>query len=161
MALKGISPIVSMVMLIAVVFLIGTIVTVWTVEVTRNVTNITESSTMSKITCQYAAYDFNYDFGTKGVNYSFSGTDYLEVMMQNTGSVNLYNFSVELWVNNGGQTSVYNLEVNSTTQKTSSNPLKPGQQALLDTVISDITGTLDLVRVTNLACSDEYAEQDF
>jgi flagellin-like protein len=161
--MKGVSPIISLVMLVVLVFFLGTIVTVWTVEVTRNVTNITSDVTTTKVECQYAEYDFDYDYASKGVNHSFSGaSDYLYAMMQNTGTVNLYNFSVQAWVNNGGEITVYDLEVNETTQKTSANPLKPGHEALVNAVISvDINGTLTLVRVNNLACKDEYAEQEF
>lgn len=161
--MKGISPIISLVMLVVLVFFIGTIVTVWTVEVTRNVTNITSEMTTARVECQYADYDFDYDYASKGVNHSFSGTsDYLHVMMENTGTVNLYNFSVQAWVNDGSNIIVYDLDVNGTTQKTSANPLKPGQETLLKTVVSvDVNGTLTLVRVNNLACKDEYAEQEF
>lgn len=160
--LRGVSPIVSTVLLVAVVFMLGTIVTVWVVEITRNVTNITEDATMSRVECQYASYDFYYDFATKGVNYTFAGSpDYLQIMMQNTGSVNIYNFSIQARVTNSGQLSVQNLEINSTTQKTPASPLKPGQIVLLDAVITDITGTLNTIRVNNLACMDEYAEQEF
>jgi len=161
--MKGVDPIISTVMMVILVVTLGTIVTLWTVDVTRNVTNITSDAALSKVECQYAGYDFDYDFATKGVNYSFATAgNYLEFMIDNTGSVNLYNFSSQAWVSSGGEMTVYNLEVNSTTQKTQANPLKPGQFAILRSVITtDINGTLTLARVNNLACKDEYAEQQF
>jgi len=161
--LKGISPIISTVMLIVLTVALGTIVTVWTVDVTRNVTNITGDAAMTKVQCQQAGYDFDYSFATKGINYSFAtASNYIDLMLTNTGSVNLYNFSAQAWTIDGGQTAVYDLEMNSTTQRTQANPLKPGQTALLKAVVAtDINGTLSLVRVNNLACKDEYAEQEF
>lgn len=162
-ALKGVDPIVSTVMLVALVFLLGSIITVWTVDITRNVTNTTQDVTMSRVECQYAAYDFVYDFATKGVNYSFTGADdYIQVLLQNTGTVNVYNFSIQAAVSSSGILEIHDLEVNSTTQKTQASPLKPGQRALLTAVVSeDITGTLNSLRVNNLACMDKYVEQDF
>ena len=64
---KGISTLISAVILIALVFTIASIVSPWLNTLTRNVANETSSSTLQQIQCQSVAYDFDSNFGTSGI----------------------------------------------------------------------------------------------
>ena len=161
--LKGISPIISFVILITLVFFIATIVTPWTYNLAKNLTTQTGSSALSDIQCRNAAYDFDTNYGNYGVLWNFSGVnDTLSVKIENTGTINLYDFSLEIKLGSGESQTIKNLDINQTTQKTKSNPLKPGHSAILKAVIlEDLEDSLSEVRVLNDVCPDVYVTQEF
>jgi FlaG/FlaF family flagellin (archaellin) len=158
----GISPIVSFVILISIVFFLAAIVAPWTYNIARDLTNQTGTSALTNIECRNAAYDFDTNYGNYGVEWNFSGVnDTLSVKIENTGTINLYGFSFQIKIGSGESQVIKNLEVNETTQKTTSNPLKPGYSAVLKAVISeDLPDSLSEVRVLNDVCSDVYISQE-
>ena len=91
-----------------------------------------------------------------------SGTsDSLEAKIVNTGSVNLYNFTFEILTNSSAGFQVTELDVNSTSQKTTGSPLKPGQSAILKALFTiDVNGTLKEVKVLNLVCPSLFVTQE-
>ena len=47
------------------------------------------------------------------------------------------------------------------TQRTSANPLKPGQTAFINaSLTSDVNDTLTSVKILNIVCPNVYAKQD-
>jgi FlaG/FlaF family flagellin (archaellin) len=158
----AVSPIVSMVIVVVTVFIIAGLVVPWYYNVTRDIANRTGTTATRDIECQSAAYDFDTSYGNFGVNWSFTGSDdTLSVKIVNTGTINLYNFSIQAGVNTGTTLEMKQFDVNATTQRLSANPLKPGQSEVLDAVITeDINGTLTEVRVLNEVCSNVLARQE-
>ncbi|MBI4020059.1 MAG: hypothetical protein HY367_01895 [Candidatus Aenigmarchaeota archaeon] len=152
--MKGVSPLVAMVVLIAVVFATAAIVGPFIINLaTRSSTNV-GNDTDTSILCQRAAYDFLTSYGNgTGVNWSFSGSqgqDYLLVGIRNSGPVTLHSFSLEATVDAATGQNILQLGVTNESQRTGENPLRPGQGAILNaSITSDITGSLRSVKVLN------------
>jgi FlaG/FlaF family flagellin (archaellin) len=159
---KGVSPLIATVVVIALTLGIATFVVPWGLELARNIANETGSSANYQILCQNVGYDFDTSYENSGINWSFSGeNDTLEVMIINTGSVNLYNFSIEIVINTSAGMEVKEPPLNTSTQRTSGNPLKPGRNALLKANITeDYADGLKTVKVLNEVCKLVYITQD-
>ncbi len=157
--IKGVSPIIGFVIVIALVFVIAALISPWAFNIAMNATNQTGTTVMNKIICQNSGYDFDTNYGTNGVNWNFTGSDdWLKSKVVNTGTVNLYDFSFEIEINS---TIIKYYNVNSTTQKTKASPLKPGQSVILHAALTDdINGTLTKIKILNEACPSIYIEQD-
>jgi len=160
--LYGISPLISTVILVGITLTIATFVVPWAFELATSTANTTATEADVQIRCQNAAYDFDSSYGTYGISWNFSGTggaDSLSVKIINTGTVNLYNFSVELFTNTS---EIFEFTINSTYQKTASNPLKPGRSAILYGLVNtDINGTIYKLRILNDVCQHIAIEQKF
>jgi len=160
--LYGISPLISTIILVGLALTIATFVVPWAFELVTSTANTTATEADIQIRCQNAAYDFDSSYGTYGISWNFTGTggvDSLSVKIINTGTVNLYNFSVELFTNTS---EIFEFGINSTYQKTPSNPLKPGRSAILHSLVNtDINGTISKLRVLNEFCQHIAIEQEF
>jgi archaellum component FlaG (FlaF/FlaG flagellin family) len=109
--------------------------------------------------CQNLAYDFDNTYGTNGIiwNLTYTNTT-LKAKITNTGTINVYNFSFEIIINDS---VVYEADVNSSSQKTATTPLKPGQSAILVMSSSvDYNDTLTAIKVRNLVCPSKFVSQD-
>lgn len=156
--MKAISPMISAVMIIIISFALISFIAPWAFELARQQTNQTGSYADQQIICRNTAYDFDTNYGTNGVNWTSTGTnDNLTAKITNTGSQNLYSFSFELVINSSVITRP---NVTAASQKVSTNPLKPGQSAFLNTV-TNISGILSEVKILNTVCSSVYARQIF
>jgi len=155
----GISPIISTVILMVVVFSLAAAVSPWIISLVTDTSNQTSASTAIEIKCRNAAYDFDTSYGIFGVGWDFSTDDNnLGSKIKNTGTVTLYNFSFELTFN---ETIIEYYYATEETQRTSSNPLKPGQSAFINASLTkDVNDTLTSVKVMNIVCPDAYAAQD-
>jgi FlaG/FlaF family flagellin (archaellin) len=156
---KGVSETVSFVVLVALAFAVAAFVSPWVFTLVTNSSNQTEQTVLNKLICGNAAYDFDTDYGTFGVNWNFTGSgDWLRAKIMNTGTVNLYSFSFEIELNDS---TIVSYDVNQTAQKTEANPLKPGQSALLQAAITDnINMTLVKVKVRNGVCQNVFVSQE-
>ncbi len=160
----GVSPLISMVILIAVIFGIAAFIAPWMYTTVTTITNETTSTTDTELQCQNTAYDFDTNYATFGVDWNFTGSDdSLSAKVINTGNVNLYNFSFELELNRTiGNPRIEYLEVNGTTQRTPMNPLKPGQSVILEAAMyGDLDGTLTKLKIINPVCPRFFVEQEF
>lgn len=159
---RGLAPLISAVLLIAIAFGIAALVSPWAFNLATDVSNQTTSDTMKQITCQNAKYDFDTSYATNGINFSLSTTnDIVNAKIVNTGTINLHSFSIEIETTNASTLTITQLELNSTSQKTKALPLKPGQSALLKANVStDLTGTLTKVKVLNGVCPSTFIDQD-
>lgn len=160
--MRGVSPIVSTVLIVVIVFGVAALVSPWMMEIATNTSAQTGQGTQTQFICQNTAYDFDTTYGTYGVDWNFTGTsDTFDAIIINTGNQNLYNFSVELIVTTTSGPEIVRLDVNSSYQHTSANPLKPGQSAQLKALVtSDITGTLTQVKILNGVCPSVFLSQN-
>ncbi len=155
---RGISPIISVVILIVVIFSIAATVGPWMYNIVTTTTNQTSTDVDMQLLCQNTAYDFDTDYATFGVNWSES-SNILTVKIINTGTINLYNFSFEIILNS---TIIRYFNATVDTQKTTANPLKPGQTTMVEayntTVI--VGSTLNEVKILNEVCPSVYINQE-
>jgi FlaG/FlaF family flagellin (archaellin) len=161
--MKGVSPLISAIILITITFgILGAIIGPWMFTLTYNTTQQTTESTEQKIMCTNAGYDFDPNYGINGIYWNFLGTsDELKTRITNTGTINLYNFSFEFNINITTGLETKHFSPTPSTQKTSTNPLKPGQSTILDANITeDITGTLKEVKILNDVCPSIYIDQE-
>jgi len=156
----GISPIISTVILMVVVFSIAAVVSPWIIRLVTDTSTTTTNQTATGIKCREAAFDFDTGYGTYGVSWSFSTVNNtLGAKIRNTGTVTLYNFSFELTFND---TVIEYFDATAGTQRTSANPLKPGQSAFLNASLTkDVNETLTSVKILNAVCADVYVAQNF
>ncbi|MBU0898680.1 MAG: hypothetical protein KKB03_00725 [Nanoarchaeota archaeon] len=160
--LKGISPLIASVIIIGITLTIATFVVPWAYDLAVSTSNTTTTEANKQIKCQNAGFDFDSGYGTYGVTSNFTGTggaDTMSVKIKNTGTINLYNFSIEVEINTS---EIFEFAINSTYQKTPSNPLKPGRTAVLHALVNvDVNGTLTEARVVNDVCQQIYIKQSF
>jgi len=159
MRLKGISPIVSTVILILVVVTLASIVAPWAYELVTNTTGNIDDDTTSDIECQNAGYDFVTTYGIYGVEYNFTLTAHnLNASIRNTGTVTLYNFYFEIRHNT---TNITYWNTTTATSKTKSSPLKPSETSIIAANITmDLNGTLNEVSILNEVCPGKSITND-
>ena len=147
---KGISPLIATTAIIVLVFVIASLVGPWMLDLVSDVTTTTENQTTTQIECNYAGYDFDTDYATYGVNWS-SALNSIYAQIKNTGTRNLYSFSFEVKMNG---TIIQSFEPTTATDRTESDPLRPGQTALLNAsiTISLADTTINSVKVINTVC---------
>ena len=157
---KGLSPLISTVIIIAIVFTVAAAVSPWMYNLVTDVTNSTTHDTTSELQCRNAAYDFDTNYGTFGVSWNFSTTNnILSTRIRNTGTVNIYNFSFELTFND---TIIGYYYPTTSTQKFQSTPLKPGQTVFLNASFpEDVNDTLTDIKVMNVVCPNVFVTQEF
>lgn len=150
---KGISPLLATVILIALTLSVAALLGSWFTSVTRMQTGIIEEAATKQVNCTAAFLEI--------VDVACSGsTDNIKVTITNLGNeISLYNFSTLVTLNN-----TYYL--NSTGGPNSTNPLNPGEQAILSYFCSNTTYCINgvkvaKVRVTSYICPDRYAEKSF
>lgn len=160
--MRGVSPVISAVIVVAIVFGIAALTTPWMFELAQNATNQTQAYQQTSLLCQNTAYDFDTSYGIYGVSWNFSSApDTLDVKIINTGNTNLQGFSIEILINTTTGLDIILLDINSTYQRTGANPLKPGQTTILKANITqNLTGTLREVKVLNEVCPSFYVAQE-
>jgi len=158
--IKGLSPIISTVIVMAIVFGAASFVTPWMSNLVTGVSEQTGQTTTTQMLCQNLAYDFDTDYGTDGVIWNFTEwNDTVLTKIINTGGVNIVNVSFELtvWEETEGE-SIYSFEPTSDTQLTAVSPLLPGQSTILEADITeDVEGILREIKILNNICPSKYA----
>lgn len=152
---KGISPFIAAIFLIAFVVAVGAVVSPWLTSFTKGKTADVEYKSEDQIDCIFSSLDFT----SSGINYNLTTTpDWVNITMDNTGSCALYNFEISLTVDN--EVKIYPLT--ATSQRTSANPLEPGERIILITNVTDNlpdSGTLQKVRVVAKNCPHEAKKE--
>jgi len=156
MTKKGVSPVISTVLMILVAVAIAAFVGPWSMNLATTTSNASAQNAMNQINCQNTFYDFSTNYGNRnGVNITaINGVIYeLKAEIENTGTRNVYGFSFQL----SNSTYIFNCDVTSATQRSESDPLRPGEEAIID---ADLTGncaglndTITKVKVLNSVCS--------
>jgi len=150
---KGISPLLATVILIALTLSVAALLGSWFTSVTRMQTGIIEEAAKTQVNCTAASLEI--------VDVTCSNTTQkIQVVVTNLGNdIPLYNFSTLVTLN-----STYYL--NNTGGPNSTNPLNPGEQAVLTYFCSNTQYCVDdvkiaKVRVSSSNCPQAYAEKTF
>ncbi len=131
MSNKAISPLIATVLLIAFAMAVATIVFGWGTGFVNTISNPVSDKGPKTVQCTFA----NLDVKKTDVVYNFSGvTSTVNVSVYNSGSEDLYNFSLGIITNSG----VYTF--NPTNQYNESSPLPKGTATLLKAVNSSSSG---------------------
>jgi flagellin-like protein len=151
--MKGISPLLATVLLIAITLTVAAILGSWFTSLTRTQTGIIEQNVKTQVNCSSANLEI--------VDVTCSNTTQkIQVIITNLGNdIPLYNFSTLVILNN-----TYYL--NNTGGPNSTSPLNPGEQAILTYFCSNtqycIGGVkISKVRVVPQNCADRYTEKTF
>jgi len=150
---KGISPLLATVILIALTLSVAALLGSWFTSLTRMQTGIIEEDIRTQINCTSALLEIT-DVTCSG------SSDNIKVAITNLGNdIELYNFSTLVTLNN-----TYYL--NNTGGPNSTNPLKPGEQAILSYFCDNTTYCFNGVKVSKVRvgpnnCPQAYAEKTF
>jgi FlaG/FlaF family flagellin (archaellin) len=157
-ARKGVSPMISTILLIGIVVLMAAVIGPWTLNLALQASQNAGNEANQEMICRATSYAFDTDYGSSGVAWSFSETNgTLSVKIINTGTQNLYNFSLELTMQTPTDTKIIvypEINVTEDSQRTKANPLKPGYDWILDSDVAGINSTwlLTKVKVINDVC---------
>lgn len=128
--MKGISPLIATILVIAMTMTIAGAVVPWAIQFSKTQTTAVGATAEKKINCIEAGVYLN----SADVSYNFSGAaDTMNFTVKNSGLVNLYDFKIGVKV--GGTWKWYN--PTTSTMVNSSNPLIPQQTATLNASITD------------------------
>jgi flagellin-like protein len=152
MGMKGISPVIAAVLLIAITVAVGVMISSW---VTQWVTSRTRQASSACVT------DTNYKIDSAIFD---TDTNNLTLRLTNLGRVELYGFSVQIL--NGTDVEVYNSsdsDVKMSPNITENNPLKQQRSVIIiinmeGSYHSTLGSTTDQVKVLNEACPTFSAE---
>ena len=146
--MKGLSPLIGYIMLLSMVVILAATLSPWLIGITQQSTNQTGEDVNKEIYCRDLSYDFVSDYGTYGVEWDFSGTsDYLRAKIKNYGTVNIWGFSFEFELSDY---SFIRFDATQDSQKARSDPLKPGESAIIEANITqDLTTDLAKISVRN------------
>ena len=156
--MKGVSPMISAVMLIAIVILMAAVIGPWALKIATDASQGAQIDVASDLLCRQTAYVFDSDYGNSGVEWNFNNTNgTVTTRIINTGTQNLHNFSLELTMQTptGTKLIIYpEVSITADTQRTKVNPLKPGYDWILEAEVNDIndTWTLTELKVINDVC---------
>ncbi len=163
---KALSPLISVTILVVISLSLAALIAPWMYDLVTTTTNETGSSTAQQVKCRNAGLDFDSDYGDYGADWNFTGngTDWLKAKVINTGTIDLWGFSFELTLESQSGEEIQHYEPTSSTDMTSSNPLRPPRSAIIEANITqdinDTILTLRSVRVLNGVCKDLYANLD-
>lgn len=148
--MKGVSPLISMVILIVIVVGIAAMIGPWALSLVSETIGQVGTGVEQSVTCRNLAYDFDTSFSGDGIDDTTFPTS-LIVRIRNTGLVNIYGFSFEIESEDDAGTIYFNsLAATDTTQVVGDNPLKPRESAIIEADTTGVTGTtLKQLKVLN------------
>jgi hypothetical protein len=162
--MKGLSPIVSVVILVVISLSIASMVAQWMYGFVATTANETGTTAQQQVRCRTAGLDFDTDYGYYGIQYNFSGnvsaneTDWIKIKVVNTGTLDLYGFTVEATLLNNTDEMIEHYPLTDASGRTASNPLRPAQSAIIVANITydinETTTTLTEVKVLNSVCPE-------
>jgi len=149
--LKGLSPVLATIMLIALTLVVIGLVGSWFTSMTKRQTEIIETGAMKQINCTSALFDI--------VDVICSNSSQqLKIAINNIGQTDLYGFSAFVKINN----TFYQ---NSTGGPNSTSPLGPGKQTTLVYGCGPeyCSGGVNVgkIRLSPSNCPQVYIEEDF
>ncbi len=147
---KGLSPLVAVVLLVALTMAVFGLIASWMTSTTKTQTEMIEKSAKKEINCSSALLDI------VSVICS-SSNQQLKIGIHNTGDISLYDFSMITKINN-------TLYQNSTGGPNSTNPLGPGKQIILTYFCNSTTyckqnATVQSVRISPGNCPQAWVEE--
>jgi len=156
--MKGVSPLISTVLLVGIIVLMATIVGPWMVNIATQTSQSSGQDVEQDMICRRTSYDFDGDYGNSGITWTANQTNgTVTAKIINTGTQNLYNFSIQLTMQtpDGIRLIQYpNVNITLETRKTAGNPVKPGEEWILEADVTEVNDTWSLmeVKVINDVC---------
>jgi flagellin-like protein len=129
---KGISPFIASVLLIAFTIAVGTIVSLWINALMRSQASEVGSEADLAVKCRKAGIRIL----DETIKCNFTGTDYLNFSLENTGYIDMYDFRAYLYVN-GVTYSYAVLDANTNQNFTKDSPLKINEIKTVKVNITD------------------------
>jgi FlaG/FlaF family flagellin (archaellin) len=161
---KGLSPIISVTILVVIAISIASFVAPWMYGIVTDMTNQTGTGAEKQVRCMKAGLDFDSSYGDYGVDYNISTnategeSDWIKAKIVNTGSIDLYGFTMEVTLETDSSEAIEYYELTDATQLTSSDPLRPSRSAIIEAnLTSDINeseSTLKSVKVISQVCPE-------
>lgn len=150
--MKGLSPLIATVLLVALTLAVGALLGSWFTSMSKTQTEIIGESAKAQVNCTGALLD------VVDVICSNS-TQELRVVVSNLGDVELHDFSVLVRIDG----TYYQ---NSTGGPNSTHPLKPGEQEVLSYYCSNVTHCVGGRKVQSVLvspgnCPQAYSEKSF
>jgi len=131
--MKGISPFIATVLIISFTIGAGALLGPWIYSLTKSHADTVGGETETRLNCQYGGIRID----DESIKCSFTDTpDFLNFTIENTGTVNLYDFTCEIYLNG----VIYEYGVNNSMNNqtfTSSSPLRPAQRRTVTVNITD------------------------
>jgi flagellin-like protein len=147
---KGISPFIASVLLIAFTVAVGAIVSLWINALMRSQASEVGSEADLAVKCRKAGIRIL----DETIKCNFTGTDYLNFSLQNSGYIDMYDFRAYLYIN--GITYSYDvLDVSTNQNFTKDSPLKIGE---IKTVKVNITDSFSPTTISWLKISTQCPE---
>jgi flagellin-like protein len=144
---KGISPFIASVLLIAFTIAVGTIVSLWINALMRSQASEVGSEADLAVKCRKAGIRIL----DETIKCNFTGTDYLNFSLENTGYIDMYDFRAYLYIN-GVTYSYAVLDANTNQNFTKDSPLKIGE---IKTVKVNITDSFSPATISWLKISTQ------
>ncbi len=143
--MKGISPMISTVLLVAMAIAVAALLVPWVMDFARTQTNTIGTQGEKKVNCiesglYFSSSDVGYD--------SLSNPARINVSVKNSGLVDLYTFKIQFKLS-GAYSDLYDPIPNLFN---ASNPVFAGQKVTLNASMPQLTGTLQAVRVIARNC---------
>lgn len=147
--MKGISAFVATVLTIAFVAGVAIIISGWLTGLTKTQTGTVEKQSQTAVECNYAGIRIVDDTIKCSLS---SSPDQLNFTIENTGQIDLYNFTVQIYLN-GIVYSNTTYDPLTGDNFTSSSPLKPGERKTIVVNMDDFTsGNLEWIRIVSARC---------
>jgi len=162
--MKGLSPIISVVILVALSISLMSYVAPWMYNMVYKTTNSTGSEAQRQIMCRNAGLGLDDSYGSYGIDYNFSfnvsanETDWIKAKVVNTGTVNLYAFTFEVLIQNGTEEDIYHYGLTDSSERTAANPLYSAMSAILTANVTEdwneSTAVVREVKIINAVCPE-------
>lgn len=157
---KALSPLIAVTLLIVIAISIVTLIAPWMYDLVMSTMNETDTTTRQQVRCRNAGLDFDPNYAYYGVDWNFTGngSDWIKVKLVNSKNLDLHSFSFEVTYDSSGGEEIRHYGVTSATAITETDPLRPGQSAIIQAdMTEDINETelsLKSVKVLNSVCPD-------
>jgi len=148
--MKGISTILAFIVLIAITFSIAAMMNPWLFRAINDETDYIGNESETNIVCRNVQYSLVRGYGSEGIHMSLcEAPRYIRAKIKNYGSTNLYGFSFTLVYNE----SEIIIPVTQESQITESNPMRPGDEIIIEGVPEDCLEVPNEIKITNsLGC---------
>lgn len=142
--LKGVSPLISTVILVAITVTLAVVVVPWAIDFAQTQINTITTQGEEKVNCIEAGLNFQ----ASDVGYdALTNPSKINVTLTNTGLVGLYDFRFQFKL---GDT--YSGLYSPTTQYNASLKVSPQQKVTLNASIPQLSGTLKSIRLISNYC---------
>ncbi|QQG40295.1 MAG: hypothetical protein HYS81_02705 [Candidatus Aenigmatarchaeota archaeon] len=143
---KGISPIIAVVLLIGLTVASAAVLVNFYAPFQQARQSEIEQKGSTEAECAFASIEFTDDDVASNLTAS---TDTVNVTVDNTGSVDLYDFQITVTISN----IAYSYEPDNVTKRTAAVPMKPGDKVVFVTNVTDnLSGTITSVEVVGRNC---------